>query len=167
MGWLATYEAATPGVEAGTNCTARLDLGSEPQPDGLLLIAPECGGQATISASDFIEAAPELVVEVAASSVDYDLGTKLNAYRRNRVREYIVWRVLDGAIDWFVLRGELLERLNAGEDGIYRSEVFPGLWLDPGALLRGDLAAVLAMLQRGIATAEHAAYVARLKPGRP
>jgi Uma2 family endonuclease len=163
-GWVCAYEAATPGVEGADNGTARLDLDNEPQPDVLLLIDPARGGQARISADDYVEDAPELVAEVSVSSASYDLHTKLDVYRRNGVREYLVWRVLDGEIDWFVLRGQRYDRLAAGADGILRSEVFPGLWLDTEALLRGDLAQVLAVVQQGTVTPEHAAFVARLNP---
>src|SRR5215472_16033211 len=89
MGWLIHYEAATPGVETADNSTARLDLDNEPQPDAVLLIDPARGGQARISADDYIENAPELVAEVASSSVSIDLTTKLHVYRRNGVREYV------------------------------------------------------------------------------
>jgi hypothetical protein len=51
------------------------------------------------------------------------------------VREYLVWRVLDRQVDWFVLRSQQYERLSQGTDGLLRSEAFPGLWLDPGALV--------------------------------
>jgi Uma2 family endonuclease len=163
IGWLAAYEAATPGVEGGDNSTARLDLGNEPQPDTLLLIDPARGGQARISADDYIESAPELVAEVAASSAAYDLHTKLQVYQRNGVREYLVWRVLDQQIDWFLLRNGQYQPLPRDPDGILRSEVFPGLWLDPEALLRGDLAHVLAVGRQGTASPEHAAFVARLQ----
>lgn len=163
-GWLVAYEAATPGVEAGDNSTARLDLDNEPQPDLLLFIDPARGGQVRISPDDYIEGAPELVAEVAASNVSIALNAKLHVYRRNGVREYIVWRVLDGAIDWFILREGRYEGLQPGPDGVYRSEVFPGLWLDATALLRGDLAGVLAVVQRGAASPEHAAFLARLNP---
>jgi hypothetical protein len=162
--WLGTYEAATPGVETGGDTTTRLDLANTPQPDALLLIDPARGGQATISADDYVTHAPELVAEVAASSVSIDVNTKLNVYQRNGVREYIVWRVRNQAIDWFVLRDDHYERLPADDHGVVRSEVFPGLWLDTGALLRGDLQGVLATLQKGMATPEHAAFVARLNP---
>jgi Uma2 family endonuclease len=165
--WAGTYEAATPGVEGGDNGTARLDVDNDPQPDVLLLIDPARGGQARISADDYIETAPELVAEVAASSASYDLHTKLEVYRRNGVREYIVWRVLDRQIDWFILRQGRYEQLAPGPDGIIRSEVFPGLWLDPQALLRGDLARALAVVQQGAASPEHAAFVARLNPPPP
>jgi Uma2 family endonuclease len=163
-GWIAVYESATRGVEGSDNSTARLDLGNTPQPDLLLLIDPARGGQARISADEYIEDAPELVAEVAASSASYDLHSKLDVYLRNGVREYIVWRVLDRAIDWFVRRDGRYERLAPDPDGILGSEVFPGLWLDPEALVRGDLARVLSVVQQGTASPEHAAFVARLNP---
>lgn len=158
-GWLAVYRANTPGTEAGDNGTVRLDLDNEPQPDAFLRILPECGGQSRTSEDDYVEGAPELVVEVAASSVSIDLHSKMNAYRRNGVREYVVWRVLDGEVDWFVWREGVYERRTPDAAGIYKSDFFPGLWLDAPALLRGDLAGVLAVLQQGIASPEHAAYV--------
>jgi Uma2 family endonuclease len=167
ISWLGHYEAHTPGVEASGNATVRLDLDNEPQPDVLLFIDPACGGQACIDADGYIEGAPELVAEVAASSASYDLHAKLRVYRRNGVREYIVWRVLDREIDWFVLRAGQYERLSLDAEGLYRSEVFPGLWLDPAALLRGDLATVLAVVHRGLASPEHAAFVSRLHPPSP
>ena len=163
-GWLVQYEAGTPGVEAGDNGTVRLDLDNEPQPDALLFIDPACGGQARIDADDYIEGAPELVAEVASSSASYDLHVKLRVYRRNGVREYIVWRVLEQELDWFVLRAGQYARMSVDAEGLLKSEVFPGLWLDPAALLRGDLATVLAVVQRGLASPEHAAFVARLHP---
>lgn len=162
--WLGQYEAGTPGVEAGDNGSVRLDLDNEPQPDALLFIDPACGGQAHIDADDYIAGAPELVVEVAASSASYDLHVKLRVYRRNGVREYIVWRVLDKEIDWFVLRAGQYERMAVDTTGLLKSEVFPGLWLDPAALVRGDLATVLAVGQRGLGSPEHVAFVARLHP---
>ena len=167
IGWLVQYEANTPGVEASDNVTVRLDLDNEPQPDALLFIDPACGGHVLIDAEGYIEGAPELVAEVASSSASYDLHAKLRVYRRNGVREYLVWRVLDQEIDWFVLRAGQYERLLLDAEGLYRSEVFPGLWLDPAALLRGDLATVLAVVQRGLASPEHAAFVMRLHPPSP
>jgi Uma2 family endonuclease len=160
--WFGIYEAATPGVEGADNATTRLDLLNEPQPDALLLIDPACGGQAQISEDDYISSAPELAAEVAASSASYDLHTKLEAYRRNGVLEYIVWRVLDRQVDWFVLRQSQYERLQPDPNGILRSATFPGLWLDATALVSCDLARVLAVVQQGIATPEHAAFVAKL-----
>ena len=162
IGCLSIYRAATPGVMGGDNATVRLDLANEPQPDICLLIDPARGGAAKIDKDGYIEGAPELVAEVAASTVSQDLGPKLNAYQRNGVREYVVWRVQDAAIDWFVLRNGRFERLQPGSDGITRSEVFPGLWLDASALLKGDLARVHAVLRGGIADPAHVAFIARI-----
>jgi Uma2 family endonuclease len=160
--WLGTYQAATPGLLFADNASSRLDLDNEPQPDGLLMIDPARGGQARISADDYVEGAPELVVEVASSSASYDLHTKLQVYRRNAVREYVVWRVLDRQVVWFALREGQFEPRAPDERGLHRSDVFAGLWLDPAALVRGDLATVLEVARQGLATAEHAAFVARL-----
>jgi hypothetical protein len=159
--WIGTYTASTPGLLAADNSTVRLDLDNEPQPDIFLMIEPEHGGQARIDDDDYLEDGPELVAEVAASSVSIDLGRKLHAYRRNGVREYIVWRVQDRAIDWFVLREGTYQPLAPGPDGLLRSEVFPGLWLDSAALLRGDLATVLDVVRRGVGSPQHADFVAR------
>jgi Uma2 family endonuclease len=164
--WLGSYETDTPGVEAGDNGSIRLDLDNEPQPDAYLIIRPECGGQARISADDYIEGAPELVGEVSSSSVSYDLGKKLNVFRRNGVLEYVVWRVLDRQVDWFVNRDGRFELMPPSADGILRSTVFPGLWLDPNALVRGDKAMVKQVLQQGLDSAEHADFVARLERAR-
>jgi Uma2 family endonuclease len=161
--WLGAYEASTPGVQAALGASVRLDLDNEPQPDGLLLIEPACGGQVHISADDYVEGAPELAAEVAASSVSIELNTKLQVYRRNGVREYLVWRVAERALDWFVLRQGQYERLALSPAGFYQSEAFPGLWLDPAALTRFDVSRVLEVLQQGIASPEHAAFVARLQ----
>jgi Uma2 family endonuclease len=160
--WLGHYEASTPGVEVADNATARLDLDNEPQPDAILYVVPERGGQVRISPDDYVESAPDLVVEVASSSVSFDLNTKLHVYRRSGVGEYIVWRVLDGQFDWFVLRGGAYERLATDARGVLRSERFPGLWLNAEALLQGDLATTLRTLDEGLGTADHAALLARL-----
>jgi Uma2 family endonuclease len=160
--WLGVYESGTPGVEAGDNGTVRLDETNEPQPDAPLIIVPECLGQVRIGDDDYLEGAPELIAEVATSSASYDLGNRRNAYARNGVREYIVWRVLDREVDWFVNREGQFDRLAPAAGGVLVSTVFPGLWLDPGALVRGEMAVVLAVLQQGQTSAEHAEFVARL-----
>jgi len=153
MGWLIAYEAATPGVETLDNTTVRLDADNEPQPDAVLRL--EQGGQSTISDDDYIEGAPELIVEIAASSVSIDLHQKLNVYRRNGVQEYLVWRVEQGKLDWFRLKAGDYVKLQPNSEGILCSVVFPGLWLDRAALLAGDLAKVLDVLQQGLASQDH------------
>jgi Uma2 family endonuclease len=164
IGWLGQYVAHTPGVEVGDNSSVRLDQDNEPQPDALLFIDPACGGQIRISVDGIIEGAPELVAEVASSSVSYDLHAKLQVYRRSGILEYIVWRVLEREIDWFVLRAGQYERMPVDAEGLLQSQVFAGLWLDPVALVGSDLAAVLATVQQGLASPEHAALVNRLHP---
>lgn len=159
-GWLVVYSASTPGVAVGDNTTIRLDLDNEPQPDVLLRII--AGGQSHVAADGFLEGPPELVAEVASSSVAYDLHQKLDVYRRHGVREYIVWRTLDNAIDWFVLRDGRYDRFSADEAGVYKSETFPGLWLDATAMLQGDLGAVLKTLGEGIASREHAEFIQQM-----
>ena len=163
IGWLVAYCAATPGVKAADNATVRLDLDNEPQPDALLCIAPEAGGSVDLSTDDYVQGAPELIVEIAASSAAVDLHDKLRAYLRNGVQEYLVWRVPDRQIDWFVLREGEYRPLRADRDGMLESRVFPGLRLAGGALLHGDTAGVLAELQNGLRTPRHAEFVARLR----
>lgn len=162
VSWLGMYKAFTPGVRTGDNSTTRLDDLNEPQPDILILIPASAGGQSTVSPDDYVTGPPELVCEIASSSRSYDLGVKLDVYREFGVREYVVWRVGDDAIDWFVLRGDHYESLPPSQDGICRSEIFPGLWLDPAALIAGDMARVLAIVQQGAASPEHATFVRRL-----
>jgi Uma2 family endonuclease len=163
IGWLFHYVAHTPHVDLGDNTTVRLDLDNEPQPDVVLLVEPAHGGNVRIGQDGYIEGAPELVAEVAASSVSIDLHDKFRVYRRNQVREYLVWRVQDRAIDWFVLREGDYRRLEPNADGVLQSEVFPGLWLDAAALIRGDLAKVLEVLQRGLQVPAHSEFVNRMQ----
>jgi len=163
IGWLGTYEAATPGVSLGVEPTVRLDLDNEPQPDAVLLIDQAAGGQTRLSDDDYIEGAPELIIEIAASSVAIDLHAKKQAYRRNGVKEYIVWQVLDQKLTWFYSeQGEYVE-LVPDNDGILQSQVFPGLWLAVAELLAGNMQAVLAVLQAGLQSPEHTAFVEKLR----
>lgn len=152
MGWLFNYWQATPGVELLDNPTVRLDADNEPQPDACLRLEDWAGGQSRISEDDYLEGPPELIVEVAASRVSYDLHDKMQVYRRNGVQAYLVWRVLDHAFDWFVLAEGTDVQLPVDEDGMLRSRVFPGLWLAIAALLAGNLGQVVASLQLGLAS---------------
>jgi Uma2 family endonuclease len=162
IGWVGYYHAFTAGTQAGAHPSIRLDPVNEPQPDVALIIQPSHGGQTLISADGYLEGGPELVAEVVANRVRLALiDAKRRLYQNHGVREYVVWRVLDGEIDWFVLRDGAFVRLPLDASGRYRSEVFPGLWLDPAALVAGD-PAILAVLHQGLASPEHAAFVARL-----
>lgn len=162
QGLLVVYAAHTPGVSVADNATVRLDLDNEFQPDVVMLIAPEAGGSSRTSDDDYIEGAPELVAEVAASSASLDMHAKRNAYRRNGVQEYIVWRTLDRRIDWFELVDGEYRDLAADAAGVVASRVFPGLLVATSALLDGDLAAALAALDNGVRSTAHRAFAARL-----
>jgi Uma2 family endonuclease len=159
--WLGVYESSTFGVALGIEPTVRLDLDNEPQPDAVLLIEESCGGQARLSEDDYLEGAPELVAEIAASSSAIDLGDKKRAYRRNGIQEYIVWQVFDQKVDWFYLEeGEYVSL--PIEAGVIRSRMFPGLWLAVNDLLAGNMVQVLAVIQQGLASPEHTAFVQQL-----
>lgn len=157
--WLGVYAASTPGVRASSNATVILDEESEPQPDVCLRI--EAGGTSRVDENGFTVGPPELAVETSASTRSYDLHVKLDVYRQSGVQEYLVWRVLDAAIDWFILRdGQYVAQAPDASD-LLKSEVFPGLWLDVTAMLRHDMATVLKRLQEGLGTEAHQAFVAR------
>jgi Uma2 family endonuclease len=165
ISWLDYYAENTPGVEGMDNTSTALGLKSEPQPDVLLRISPEFGGQ-TQTDRRFVDGVPELIVEVSHTSRYTDLGPKFEDYERVGVREYIVRAIEPDEVLWFVLRKGRFADLEPGPDGIYRSEVFPGLWLDPGALLAGDRRRLRAVVDLGCATPEHAAFVAKLAAAR-
>ena len=158
--WLGTYCAATQNIKLYDNATIHLDTDNEVQPDALLRL--ETGGRSRIGADGYIEGAPELIVEVAVTSAAIDLHAKKNVYRRNGVQEYIAWQVYDERIDWFELRDEEYKPIAPDENGIVHSHIFPGLWLDPKALLDGNLAQVLSELQKGLASEEHIKFVENL-----
>ncbi|MCF2150841.1 Uma2 family endonuclease [Desmonostoc muscorum LEGE 12446] len=162
IGWLWNYKIATPGVELGDNATVRLDLDNEPQPDVVLLINETLGGQARISDDDYIEGAPELIAEVAASSAANDLHDKKKVYRRNGVKEYIVWRILENQVDWFCLENGEYISLEPDINNVIKSRIFPGLWLDIQALCTGEMTKVLTVLQEGLSSTEHAQFVQSL-----
>ncbi|WP_341525873.1 Uma2 family endonuclease [Nostoc sp. UHCC 0302] len=159
MGWLSAYWVAKPGVDLNDNATVRLDLDNEPQPDALLRLEESVGGQSHLSEDDYIQGAPELVVEIAASSATKDLYDKKRVYRRNGVQEYIVWQVINQKLDWFCWQDGDYISLTADNNGVIQSQVFPGLWLDVTALLTLKMTQVLAVLQAGLNSAEHTAFI--------
>lgn len=164
--WLGLYRVNTPGVLALDTPTLRLDEDNEPQPDALLMVDPALGGRARISTDDYLEGAPELIVEIASSSVSRDLHQKLNVYRRSGVQEYAVWQVLDRRIGWWQLIDGAYLPLAPDEAGILRSAVFPGLWLAAPQLLADDMTAVLDVLQQGLQSPGHAAFAQSLSRPR-
>ncbi len=164
--WLGVYQAFTPSLRLGIEPTIRLDEDNQPQPDGVLLLPAHVGGTAHLTADDYVEGAPDLVVEVAASSVAIDLNTKLNVYRRNGVKEYLVWQIYENQVSWFGLHDGTYVPLLTDADGVLKSQVFPGLWLATSALRQGDMQSVLKVLQTGLDALEHATFVEQLtRPG--
>jgi Uma2 family endonuclease len=162
MIWLGNYKVATPGVRLGDNPTVRLDLDNEPQPDAILLIDATCGGQSHLDVDGYVEGAPELVAEVAASSATKDLYDKKRAYRRNGIQEYIVWQVFESTVSWFSLQDGEYVVLTPDAAGIIKSQVFPGLWLDVPALVAGNMQQVLTVLQKGLSSMEHQVFASKL-----
>jgi Uma2 family endonuclease len=146
QGWLLAYAAKNKQVRVAANVTVQLDPENTVQPDALLRLLPEHGGECRPGEKGYLRGAPELIVEIAASSASVDLHDKRRAYERNGVKEYLVWRVLEGQLDWFRLEGDEYVKLAPDADGMIRSNVFPRLNLNVPALLAGDAAALLASL---------------------
>lgn len=157
--WLGNYLAQTPGIEAADNTTVRINDLNEPQPDLLLALPASVGGGLRLDEEGYYAGVPDFIAEIAASSVSYDLHAKLRVYQREGVREYLIWRTLDGEIDWFRLAESKYVPLAANDAGIVKSEIFPGLWLDRAALLSRDLPRVFAVLQEGLASVEHTSFL--------
>jgi Uma2 family endonuclease len=143
IAWLKLYAAERPELRAGGSATLILDRDNEVEPDAILMRRSEAGGQAHTNEQGYLVGAPELVVEVSASTRSIDLGTKQRVYRRNGVREYIVWSTHDGVLNWFALEDGDYVPLVPDERGVIESRVFPGLRLNVPALLAGDIKTVL------------------------
>jgi Uma2 family endonuclease len=159
--WLVHYWRHTPGLRSGKNVTTILGDSGEVQPDSQLRIPAERGGLTRI-VDGYVVGPPEFIVEIARSSRRFDLGSKKRDYERAGVLEYLVLAFAPNEVFWFVLRGNVFAPLPPGPDGIFRSQVFPGLWLDPAAFFAEDLDRLIAVLDEGLATPEHAAFVAKL-----
>jgi Uma2 family endonuclease len=165
--WLDEYAEATPGTKALVNNTQVLGPDSEPEPDGCLFIAPEYGGQVHLDENDYFNGSPELIVEVSWATESIDLNRKKLDYQKAGVREYVVLALRTQQVFWFVRQRGKFKEVPLPPDGIFRSRVFPGLWLDAEAMLRTDRRRVLAALRQGLASPEHAAFVARLEKRAP
>jgi len=160
--WLFDYEAETPGVQGADRLTTILTDDSEPQPDCCLYIRFDHGGQSRINDAEYLEGSPELVVEIASSTESIDLHAKRCDYENAGVCEYVVVALRQERVFWFILRDGNFVEHQCDEGGVFRSKVFPGLWLDPAALLRLDRDRMRGVLSQGLASAEHAQFVERL-----
>ena len=165
--WLDEYAEATPGTEALLNNTQILGPDSEPGPDACLFITPEYGGQVYADEDDYLHGAPELIVEVSSSTESINLHRKKHDYQKAGVREYVVLALRMQQVFWFVRQRGKYKEVPLPADGLFRSRVFPGLWLDAEALLRNQRQRVLAALKQGLAAPEHAAFVAKLEKQSP
>lgn len=163
--WLGVYAAFTPGCRASNNATWLMGEDEAPQPDTSLRILPEYGGQSRTEGR-YAAGAPEFLAEVCISSTAYDLHQKLEVYQEAGVREYLAVLMREREVRWHRLVDGRFEVVPAPADGVYRSAVFPGLWLDAAALLSGDLARVLAMLNDAINSPEHKKFVDQLAARR-
>jgi hypothetical protein len=162
---LTLYKASTPGVEVADNMTAILGEESEPQPDLILRLHKECGGQSDYNEEDYLVGAPELVAEMAHSSRAIDMNRKRQDYLEAGVQEYIVLCVEEQELHWFHFPSR--RKLKPDRNGLWKSRIFPGLWIDGPALLARDSPRLIAAVQQGLATPEHAEFVRQLAERRP
>jgi Uma2 family endonuclease len=166
MGWLTNYWSATPGKSVRDNAAAILSEDSEPQPAATLVIEPEFGGQSSVSEDGYAAGPPELIVEIASSSESIDLHAKGRDYEQAGVLEYVVVVLRQRMVRWFVRQDGTYREIEADAHGLFKSTVFPELWLDASALLRRDVRQVMTTLQRGVETPEHATFVQQLQARR-
>ncbi|MGI8977954.1 MAG: Uma2 family endonuclease [Pirellulaceae bacterium] len=164
LSWLSSYYCETPGLEFGVSASVELDDANEPQPDCYLFLPTALGSRAIVNAEGYLEGPLDLIAEIAASSASIDLHKKKQLYERHGVQEYIVWRTTEGTMDWFVLENGRYVPLDPDAAGVLRSRRFPGLWLDAAAMVRGDARRIHEVLDQGLATPDHAAFVQLLSP---
>ena len=156
------YTKATPGVDGCANSTSILGPDAEPQPDTFLYLSAEHGGQTVVDDDGYVAGAPEWIGEISDSTESIDLNRKKLDYEKAGVREYMVAALRTGELFCFSRRRGKFKPLPQDADGIIRSEVFPGFWLDGNAFLQEDSQRLRAALRRGLVSAEHAAFVAKL-----
>lgn len=160
--WLDEYEERTPGTEMLAGATDIMGSESQPEPDHCLFVLPAYGGRVRVNRRGYLTGAPEPIVETAATTESRDLHQKKDDCEKARVREYVVVALRSKKVFWFIRRGGKFAEMRPGPDGIFRSKAFPGLRLDRDALLKRDRARLLTVLREGLASIEHASFVAKL-----
>lgn len=155
--WLGNYQVKTPHTIVTGEQSVELDIDNGVQPDALLWIEGDIDEEGGL-----VVGSPTLVVEVAASTRSYDLGIKKRVYRRNKVKEYLVFAALEEEIHWFYWDDGIYKEIEPDEKGIYQSRVFGGLWLEGEAFWKRDMAQVLKVLGEGMESAEHAQFIKTL-----
>lgn len=154
------YQGHTVGTQGVGTPTVVLDRGNVFQPDAILRLTDAVGGQSKAPLDEFIEGAPELVIEVSNTSRAFDLNQKMLAYRENGVREYLVADVRSQSFHWYDLQNDRPREIDP--DGVIRSKEFPGFWIQSAAVFRDDILTAMLTLQAGLASAEHLAFVEAL-----
>jgi Uma2 family endonuclease len=161
---LVRYEQYTPGVSVALRVSTILGDADELHPDVSVRLR---GGQCCVGEDDLLHGCPDLVCEIVDRETEsHDLIAKRSAYDRHGAREYLAVLVHAGRHISFVRRSAGLVEEEPAPDHLWRSRAFPGLWLDPVALLAGDLNRLAVVLEQGVATPAHAAFAAELG-GRP
>ena len=166
VGWMVIYMDATPGVRVYNDATNILNADSEPQPDAALLLDEDVGGRTRLDDKGFIHGSPELVAEVAHSSASIDLGKKMEVYEREGCSEYLVVLVREKRLRWFIRRDYGFEEQQPDAYGLLKSEFYPGLWLSTESFFDSEIRPLMKVLRKGLASPEHAAFVAELKARR-
>jgi Uma2 family endonuclease len=157
---LKTYSRETPGTGAAANVTVQLGAQDEPQPDLILRIKEEFGGRSRVTEDNYVSGPPELVAEIAYSSRAKDLHLKKERYALGGVLEYVVLCVDPPQLHWFDLQNKT--ELEPDAHGIFRSVVFPGLWIHAKGLLDQDDLLTADALQHGLKSEAHSNFVAKL-----
>ncbi len=162
--WANTFAINTPHIIAADNATVRMNEDNAPQPDVLMFIEPAAGGQSASGEKDYLYGAPEFAAEISHTTVHFDKEEKREVFERAGVLSYLIWDTENSRIDWLE-RQSAKDKFTAltTEDNIYQSAVFPGLWLNAQAMLEGRYQEVVATLQKGLDSAGHADFVARLE----
>jgi Uma2 family endonuclease len=130
---LSFYEMQTPGVENTVDSTVILGDKSEPR---------------------------QMVIEIAHSTVAIDLHEKKSDYEQAQIGEYVVICVEEKKVYWFDSVSRRTKKLPS--DGVLRSRMFPGLWIDCPALFAYDTRRLIRVLNKGLASPEHARFIKRL-----
>ena len=159
--WLAQYAMATVGCAVRANGTCLMSKRNVPQPDLALKILAEYGGQSWME-GEYPGGAPELIVEISHTTGARDSGVKQRLYERSGVLEYLIVKSKKRQLVWHELVEGKYREIQPGADGLFRSRVFPGLWLNAEALWNCDYAALSTAVQQGTSTPEHAEFVGKL-----
>ena len=135
--------------------------GEEPEPDATLrVLTPEQDLAEEEEYGGYAVGPDGLVVEASDTTRRRDAGPKRDDSERRGVPEYLMLDVVARRAVWLVRDGGGFIEVTPGPAGLLKSRRFPGLWLDPAAFVAGDGTALKAALAAGLASPEHASFVA-------